>query len=180
MPKNRYRARAFLLRYYLPWLTIALMAASNDAPAMYRSIALLQRLTELFEQRREQLATRVGLTVQQWRVLEEISTEHFIPSLFARSQESSAAAVSKVLRQLLDKGLVRVSVSVADGRQRQYELSARGRQLMLRLRAHRQRAIEAIWTGLPADRLCAFSELSAELIARIERHAAQENHKSQS
>ena len=150
------------------------MNASTDTPTIHRSIALLQRLTELFEQRRQQLAARVGLTEQQWRVLEEISTEHFIPSLFAKSQESSAAAVSKVLRQLLDKQLVRVSVSERDGRQRQYELSPRGQRVMERLRRYRQRAIEVIWAGLATDRLRAFSELSAELIGRIERYAAQE------
>ena len=48
----------------------------------------------------------MGITIEQWRVLEEISTDHFIPSMFARSRDSSAAAVSKILRQLLDGVLV--------------------------------------------------------------------------
>lgn len=153
------------------------MGSPNDTPIIHRSIALLQRLTELFEQRRQQLAARVGITEQQWRVLEEISSEHFIPSLFAKSQESSAAAVSKVLRQLLDKELVRVSVSETDGRLRQYELSPKGQKLMERLRRYRQRAIETIWAGLPADKLRVFSDLSAELVIRIEHYAVQENQK---
>jgi DNA-binding MarR family transcriptional regulator len=146
-----------------------------DTTTIHDSIARLQRLTDLFQQRRGQLAERAGLTEQQWHVLEEISTEHFIPSLFAKSEECSAAAVSKVLRQLLDKELVRVSVSQADGRQRQYELSPRGRRTMEHLRKQRQRAIEAIWTGLPARELRTWSELSAELIARIERYAETEH-----
>jgi DNA-binding MarR family transcriptional regulator len=104
-------------------------------------------------------------------VLEEISTEHFIPSLFAKSRDSSAAAVSKVLRQLLDKELVRVSVSENDGRQRQYELSAKGQKAMERLRRDRQRAIETIWADLPAEDLRRFNQLSSELIARIEHYA---------
>jgi DNA-binding MarR family transcriptional regulator len=150
------------------------MAAAPDIDTIHAAIARLQRLAELFQHRRQQLAKRAGLTEQQWRVLEEISTEHFIPSLFARSRESSAAAVSKTLRQLLDKELVRVSVSATDGRQRQYELTAKGQRAIERLRRERQRAIEAIWSELPAEELRRFNRLSAELIARIERYAADE------
>lgn len=145
--------------------------APPDIAIIHRSIAQLQRLADLFQQRRQQLARRAGLSEQQWRVLEEISTEHFIPSLFARSRESSAAAVSKVLRLLLDKELVRVSVSAADGRQRQYELSPKGQRTLERLRRDRQRAIETIWSDLPAEDLRCFNRLGAELIARIERYA---------
>jgi DNA-binding MarR family transcriptional regulator len=141
---------------------------------IHSSIAHVQRLSDLLQQRRQQLAQRVGLTEQQWRVLEEIATEHFIPSLFAKSRESSAAAVSKVLRQLLDKDLVRVSVSATDGRQRQYELTPKGQKAMERLRSERQRAIDAIWADLPADDLSRFSKLSGEIAARIERYAADE------
>jgi len=148
------------------------MNARADTETIHRSIAHVQRLTDLLQQRRQQLAKRVGLSEQQWRVLEEISTEHFIPSLFAKSRDSSAAAVSKVLRQLLDKDLVRVSVSENDGRQRQYELTAKGQKAMERLRRDRQRAIETIWADLPADDLRRFNQLSSELIARIEHYAA--------
>jgi DNA-binding MarR family transcriptional regulator len=153
------------------------MSPRADTEAVHRSIAHLQRLTDLFQQRRAQLAKRVGLSEPQWQVLEEISTEHFIPSLFAKQQDSSAAAVSKVLRQLLDKELVRVSVSELDGRQRQYELSPRGQKTMERLRRYRQRAIEAIWADLPTEELRRFHELSARLIARIERYATEESDK---
>jgi len=150
------------------------MASAADTATIHRSIEHLQRLTDLLGQRRGQLARRAGLTEQQWSVLEEISTEHFIPSLFARSQQSTAAAVSKVLRQLLDKDLVRVSVSETDGRQRQYELSSKGRQTIERLRGERERAIETIWSDLAQGDLQRFNALSAELIGRIERYAAGE------
>jgi len=145
-------------------------APRAEVSTVHRSIELLQRLSDLFQQRREQLAERVGLTEQQWRVLEEIATEHFIPSLFAKSRESSAAAVSKTLRQLLDKELVRVSVSADDGRQRRYELSAKGRRTMERLREHRQHAIDAIWLDLAEADLRSFNRLGAELIERLERY----------
>jgi DNA-binding MarR family transcriptional regulator len=79
-----------------------------------------------------------------------------------------------VLRQLLDKDLVRVSVSATDGRQRQYELTAKGQKAMERLRSERQRAIDAIWADLPADDLSRFSKLSGELAERIEKYAAEE------
>ena len=145
-----------------------------DTATIHASIASLQRLTDLLAQRRRQLAERAGLTEQQWSVLEEISTEHFIPSLFAKQRESSAAAVSKILRQLLDKDFVHVGVSEGDGLQRQYELSAKGQRTIERLRAERQRAIDAIWRELSAQELQSFSATSAELAARIERYAQAE------
>lgn len=151
--------------------------ADGDTERMdlvHESIARLQRLSDLFVARREQLARRVGLTEQQWRVLEEISTEHFIPSMFARSQDSSAAAVSKILRQLLDKDLVHVSISETDGRQRAYELSPSGKRAMARLRRLRQDAIEEIWLALPHSELARWSELSGQIIERIEAHAERE------
>lgn len=167
-------ARLFTLVNY--WL-VADIETSGEQPVelVHQSIARLQRLSDLFVARREELARRVGLTEQQWRVLEEISTEHFIPSMFARSQDSSAAAVSKVLRQLLDKDLVRVSISENDGRQRAYELSPAGKRAMTRLRRLRQDAIEEVWLALPHADLARWSELSLELIERIQQHAEREN-----
>ena len=150
------------------------MSEGADRELIHRTIARLQQLTELFEARRQQLARSVGLTEQQWRVLEEISTEHFIPSLFARDRESSAAAVSKVLRQLIDKELVRVSISDKDARQRDYELSDAGKRVMSELRTRRQHAIDAIWSGLPERDLKSFEALGAELVARIQHYAKTE------
>ena len=138
------------------------------------AIEQLQRLSETFGKRRMQLARSVGLTEHQWRVLEEISTEHFIPSLFARNSDSSAAAVSKILRQLLDKGLVVVSVSSSDGRQRDYELSHLGKDTMARLRAHRQKAIDEIWAELPSQELSRFCTFAGQLTERIEQYASLE------
>ena len=102
-------------------------AARTD---IHEAIECLGRLTEVYGQRRQNLAEQVGLTEQQWFVLDEIENEAFMPSLFARRRESSAAAVSKILRQLQDKELVVVSVRPNDGRQRHYELSPLGKQTM--------------------------------------------------
>ena len=131
--------------------------------SVHDAITQLQRLAELFQRRRAQLAAGVGLTEHQWSVLEEISTEHFMPSMFARQRESSAAAVSKTIRQLIDKGLVSVSLNPNDGRQRNYVLSAKGRDVMRRLRKSREAAIEQVWLKLPIGRVRAFSAFAAEL-----------------
>jgi DNA-binding MarR family transcriptional regulator len=157
-----------------------LLVQSEQLELVHKSIARLQRLSDLFGARRDQLARRVGITEQQWRVLEEISTEHFIPSMFARSQSSSAAAVSKVLRQLLDKELVRVSVSQSDGRQRAYELSPSGKRTMARLRKLRQDAIEAVWCELAPGDLERWSNVSADIIERIESYAERERSRKES
>src|SRR5512145_2872283 len=92
---------------------------------IYAAIAGLRRVSDAFRKRREELAISVGLTEGQWGVMEEIATLHFMPSMFAKHRSSSAAAVSKTLRQLADKGLIRSSLSKADGRQRDYELTAK-------------------------------------------------------
>jgi DNA-binding MarR family transcriptional regulator len=139
----------------------------------HEAIERLTRLSELFQSRREQLASRVGLTVGQWSVLEEISTEHFMPSLFAQNGATSRAAVSKVIRQLLDRSLIQVQISAVDGRQREYALTADGKNTLARLRAEREKAIEAIWLPLDPDALRHFSSFARELIERIQRHAQE-------
>lgn len=139
---------------------------------VHDAIANLQRLTDLFQARRAQLAVAAGLTEQQWEVLERIATEHFMPSMFARDRESSAAAVSRLIRQLIDKRLVSVSAHEDDGRQRRYVLTAKGRRTLDGLRADRQAAIDAIWSSIDHRLLTTFTQVSADLIRRIEAYAA--------
>jgi DNA-binding MarR family transcriptional regulator len=148
-------------------------SATEDAPehAAHRAIEVHGRLCAVYASRRQQLAQSVGLTEQQWEVLEEINTEHFMPSLFARRRESSAAAVSKIIRQLIDKGLVRVTVSRADGRQRNYVLSAGGKRAIAGLRDARQDAIEKVWLHVKPESLFEFSRVAEELAARLELYA---------
>ena len=143
-------------------------ARTRDAHA---AIERLSRLTDLFLERREQLASKAGLTDAQWEVLEEISTERFMPSMFARDQASSRASVSKVIRQLLDRGLVRTAVSPKDGRQREYTLTEAGRSTLSRLRADREKAISTIWLQLDPAEVRRFNAFAADLIDRIERYA---------
>ena len=150
------------------------MTTKAKTAAVHEAIAQLQQLSELFQQRREQLARTAGLTVQQWRVMEEITDEHFMPSMFARERDSSRAAVSKILRQLQDKGFIVAGVSPTNGRERQYELTAEGRQAMKRLREHREAAVREVWRGFAPKELRAFTEFSAELCERMQHYAEKE------
>jgi DNA-binding MarR family transcriptional regulator len=140
---------------------------------VHEAIGRLQRLVDLFQQRRVQLAQGAGLTEPQWEILERIAAEHFMPSMFARHRESSAPAVSRVIRQLVRKKLITVSLSDTDGRQRRYHLTARGQKTLEALRATRRRAIDAIWMDLDPRALAAFTEFSGGLIARLEAYARQ-------
>ena len=149
------------------------MRPAPTLPAVHHAIAQLQRLADLFGRRRAQLAQGAGLSEQQWHVLEEIATEHFMPSLFARGRQQAPAAVSRLIRQLLDKKLVTVSVSTRDGRQREYVLTAKGKRLLDSLRGHRTHAVDAIWMDFDPKSLAAFTRFSGELIARLETYAGK-------
>lgn len=151
------------------------MQAVARRDPIFRAIEAMTALAELFGRRREALARDAGITIEQWRVLEEISTEHFIPSMFARSRDSSAAAVSKILRQLLDAGLVSAAIGRDDRRNRNYRLTARGTRTLGELRAARQAAIEAIWTGFSRSELASFSAFADKLSDRIERYSRNHN-----
>jgi DNA-binding MarR family transcriptional regulator len=135
-----------------------------------RAIESLQRLAELFRERRLQLASRVGLSEVQWRVLEEIAGENFMPSMFARRRERTPAAVSRTLRQLLDRSLVSAEISDADARQRNYRLTAAGRELIDDLEERRERAIGSIWSEFTPEELDGFRQFSDELSARLEAY----------
>jgi DNA-binding MarR family transcriptional regulator len=145
------------------------------APEVHQAIACLQRLADAFERRRTQLATSVGLTEHQWEVLEEISNEHFMPSMFAKTRSSTPPAVSKTIRQLVDKGLVSVSLSKSDGRQREYVLTPKGKKTTSKLRDERELAIRRIWLPLDRERLRSFVAFGTTLTERLERYAEQDS-----
>ena len=146
---------------------------SSRIDTIHRAISVLQRLSDLFVERREQIARQCHLSVGQWGLLEEIATEHFMPSMFARRRSVSSAAVSKLIRGLLERGLVSVKVSALDGRQRQYALTARGKRSLEELRTNRAKAIEVVWKDLPAAELQRFAEFGEGLADRLEEYAAR-------
>lgn len=137
----------------------------------HRAIASLQRLAEAFAERRGQLAAAAGLTETQWRVLDEVGGEDFLPSMFARQRSVTAAAVSRTLRQLLERELVRATIGADDGRQRVYRLTARGRRALKRVHDAREAAVDEVWATLPAADLEAFSVFSEGLAERLEAYA---------
>lgn len=144
----------------------------NKRQITFQAIEQVQQLASLFSKRRTQLAQQVDLTETQWRILEGISTEHFMPSMFAREQDNTCGAVSKILRQLTEKDLIKVSISQKDGRKRQYELTPKGRKVMDRLRELREIAIKEIWEDLPTEELKTFSDFSGLLIDKLREFSA--------
>ncbi len=146
------------------------MKASRES--LWAAISELGRLTELMDRRRQQLARSVGLTPQQWRLLEEVAREDFMPSLFARAQECSPAAVSRVLRQLLERELIVVSIGTQDARRRRYDLTAAGTRTLEALREAREEALDAVWRDFGADELQRFAAFGGELADRLEAYAA--------
>jgi DNA-binding MarR family transcriptional regulator len=144
---------------------------ARSRAALFRAIEQLGRLTQLMERRRQQLARSVGLSPQQWRVLEEIAREDFMPSLFARNQECTPAAVSRTLRLLLGRGLVEVAIAAGDARRRDYVLTSAGGRILQRLRAAREEALEAVWSGFGAADLERFGAFGGALADRLEAYA---------
>jgi DNA-binding MarR family transcriptional regulator len=136
-----------------------------------RAIASLQKLADLLAERRAQLAAEAELSEAQWRLLEEIAEPGFLPSLFARRTDVTPAAVSKVLRQLLEKDLVAVSISLADARQRDYRPTARGHRALARIEAARRDAVRTIWSALAPSDVSRFADLSEALAVRLESYA---------
>jgi len=149
------------------------MQAPPDPPGVHRAIAALQRLSEAFLERRRQLAAQVELSESQWRLLEEIAGEDFMPSMFARRRDRTPAAVSRGLKGLLERGLASVSIAAGDARQRVYRLTPEGRRLLRRLRDRRERAVSAIWSRFGPSELDAFVRFAEELSDHLEAYARE-------
>jgi DNA-binding MarR family transcriptional regulator len=139
-------------------------------PEVERAIGELQRLAELFTERRRQIAREIALTETQWRVLEEVAGDDFLPSLFARRRACSPAAVSRTLRQLQEGGLVTAEIGTGDARQRVYRLTPRGRRLLERIHARREEAVAELWSGFSTAQLRAFSDFAARLSRGLEAY----------
>jgi DNA-binding MarR family transcriptional regulator len=96
-----------------------------------------------------------------------------MPSLFARRRERSPAAISRVLRGLLDAELVRAEVGSEDARQRVYRLTPKGRERLASLRERRERAIASVWKKFPARELADFERFAGALADELERYARE-------
>ena len=145
--------------------------ASRDAGIA--AIDALIRLTEAVERRRRQLARGAGLTDAQWRVLEQIAQDDFLPSLFARDRRLKPAAVSRTLRELLARDWIRSVPGTGDRRQREYRLTGRGRQVLARLARARERALVAVLDVLPPAELARFTGFATQLADGLEAHQVE-------
>ncbi len=141
---------------------------------VHRAIDVVGQLSTLFLKRRSELASKVGLTEQQWLLLERIADEHFMPSMFARERDSSPAAVSKILRQLLEKGIIETGLKADDARKREYTLTERGMKAMKALHSLREKAIDRIWMAFDDESLSSFSDFGGRLIESIESYSRKE------
>src|SRR5690606_26641655 len=92
-------------------------------------------------------------------------------------RESSAAAVSKVLRSLVDAGLVTAAIGEDDARRRRYGPTPRGARVLQEVEASRRRAIDAVWKDLDPGALRRFARFSDELAERLETYAVRGNAK---
>jgi len=147
---------------------------TQPGPDTLDAIAALQRVAELFSERRLQLARESGITETQWQVLEEVDEESFMPSMFARRRSCTPAAVSRTLRQLLESDLVRASIGETDGRQRVYRLTPKGRRALERLTARRQQAIDTVWAPMRRADLRSFTRLVTDLADRLEDYTEKQ------
>lgn len=145
-------------------------ASKKPRAATLAAIESLQRLSDLFRERRLELARGVGLSEAQWRLLEEIADEGFMPSMFAKRQNCSPAAVSRTLRQLQERELVAARISPDDARQRVYRLTAAGRRLLERVNRRRADAIEAVWEPFATAELERFTKFANRLGDGLEEY----------
>jgi len=149
-------------------------ASRKPRAATLDAIQSLQRLSDLFRERRLQLARAIGLSEAQWRLLEEIAGDAFMPSMFAKRRDCSPAAVSRTLRQLQDRELIAADISQDDARQRVYSLTADGRRMLERLNRERAQAIETIWEPFSASELERFTRFATRLADDLEAYRRRE------
>jgi len=147
---------------------------TQPGPDTLVAIAALQRVAELFSERRLQLARESGITETQWQVLEEVDDESFMPSMFARRRSCTPAAVSRTLKRLLERDLVRARIGASDGRQRVYRLTPKGRRVLEELTARRQQAIDSIWSPIRRTELRNFTRLANDLADRLQDYSEKQ------
>lgn len=143
------------------------MCVKSKREKVFQAIEQLQVLSHTFLKKRRELAGEVGLTEAQWRVLDEIAQEDFMPSLFAIKLDQSKAAVSKILRQLVDRKLVTVETSEGDARFRTYQLTDQSFALLEELKRSRADAIDHIWMSINEGLLDHSIEFSRKLLGKF-------------
>jgi len=109
---------------------------------------------------------QAGITEQQWRVLRVLIDEGAIdPSQLAASAILLPPSVTRILRELLERGLIDRILDPTDGRRSIVSISAPGRKIFEHTAEQTLRILEVYENGFGADRL---RHLVAELDALTE------------
>ncbi len=94
------------------------------------------------------------VTEQQWRVLRVLNDEGKMdPSQLASSALLFAPSVTRILKELLDRGLIERTQDPSDGRRSIIVISANGRDLVERAAAHTLHLLDAYAECFGAERL---------------------------
>ncbi len=102
---------------------------STERDAALRLLASLQRARRALVAYGEACASRLDLSFQELIVLNElVGTAH--PTVVARSTGIPASTVSRLLRSLEDRGLVKRAVDAADLRRFHVSLTSEGKRIV--------------------------------------------------
>ena len=130
----------------------------------------LVHLAQTFIALGEEIAAGGRLTPQLWGVLHQVGEagdDGVSPSEIAAASGTSRANVTKLVRGLVRRGLVRVGGNPADGRQKRLTCTASGRQVLARLNAEKARLLGAALDGLSPEERRALHRVGARLLSRL-------------
>ena len=95
-----------------------------------------------------------GITEQQWRVLRVLADEGATePSRLAESALLLGPSVSRIMRELLERGLIRRDVDPSDGRRSIVMISVRGRGLVRKAARHTLNLLDQYGDRFGVERL---------------------------
>ena len=110
-----------------------------------------------------------GVTEQQWRVLRVLSDNGTMDAgTIAQKALLYAPSVTRILKELLQRGLIAKTANVADGRKLSISISDMGQNLVQQTAAHTTRLLNEYEAVFGADRLAHFVK-EAQLLAEALR-----------
>jgi len=106
-----------------------------------------------------------GVTEQQWRVLRVLSGGPCEPSRAAESALLHPPSVTRILKELIDRGFILREPNPSDGRRAVLTLAPAGRKLIRETSAHTIKLVEGYKQAFGVER---FDALLVELVALTE------------
>lgn len=130
------------------------------------SLIALRRILRKSERYSRELARAAGLTAVQFRVLQIVAEKGVCtPKDISVRMRVSQATVTSLLHKLVDQGMVLMERSTTDGRQKNIELTAKGREAI-------DRAPEALQQRYVRKFEALEDWEQAQLVASLERVAS--------